>query len=85
MNGDGNWIKIEVEQKLKWKLHKMKRGSSLKKPLYVNDLFGNKIKKGNWIEKEIELKLKLNKNKNENCIKLKMKVHSRNHYTVTIY
>ena len=41
LNGDGNLIKIEVELKQKWKLHKIKLGSSFVKPLYLNDLFGN--------------------------------------------
>ena len=36
--------------------HKIKNGSSLKKPLYLNDIFGNKIKK------EVEQKNYLNKN-----------------------
>ena len=35
---------------------KIKNGSSMKKPLYLNDLFGNKI------INEIEQKRKLNKN-----------------------
>ena len=40
LNGDGNLIKIEVEYKQKWKMHKIKHGCSFKKPLYLNDLFG---------------------------------------------
>ena len=47
-------------------LQKIKNWSSFKKPLHVNDLFGNKIKK------EIEMKRKLNKNASR--IKIKMKV-----------
>ena len=41
MNRKGNGIKKEVELKQKWTLHKIKHGSSFKKPLYLNDLFGN--------------------------------------------
>ena len=60
-------------------MHKIKNGSSFKKPLHVNDRFGNKIKT------EIECRSKLNKNRNGNCIKLNMEVYSRNQYTLTIY
>ena len=56
---------------------KIKNGSSFKKPLYLNDLFGNEIKK------EIELKWQLNEN--GSGIKIKMEVHSINQYTLTIY
>ena len=38
---------MEVQLKLKWKLQKIKNVSLFKKPLYLNDLFGNEIKKGN--------------------------------------
>ena len=41
LNGDGNLIKIQVEQKQKWKLLKIKHGSSFIEPLYLIDLFGN--------------------------------------------
>ena len=34
---------------------------------------------------EIEIKYNLKKNRNVNYIKLNMEVHSRNHYTLTIY
>ena len=43
--------------KKKWKMQKIKNESSFKKPLYLNELFGNKIKK------EIEWRWKLNKNR----------------------
>ena len=43
-----------------------KNGSLFKKPLYLNDLFGN------YIKKEVEYKRKLNKN--GSWIKLKMEV-----------
>ena len=45
---------MEVEEKQKWKLLKIKKGSSFKKPLYINDLLRNSIKKWNWIENQIE-------------------------------
>ena len=47
-------------------MHKIKNGNSFKKPLHLNDLLTNKIKK------EVELKSKLNKN--GSWIKIKMKV-----------
>ena len=47
-------------------LHNIKNGSSFKKLLYLNDLYGNKIKK------EIKQKRKLNKN--GSGINVKMKV-----------
>ena len=39
LDREGNLIKIEDDKKLKWKMHKIKHGSSFKKPLYLNDLF----------------------------------------------
>ena len=35
-------------------MHKITHGSLFKKTLYINDLFGNQIKNGDWIKKEIE-------------------------------
>ena len=58
-------------------MHKSKNGSLLKKPQHLNYLFQNLIKKENLIEKLL--------NKNGSWVKIKMKVHSRNHYTLTIY
>ena len=45
-------------------MHKIKNGSSFKKPQYHNDQFGNEIKK------EVEYKRKLNKNRS--WIKIEM-------------
>ena len=36
-----NLIKKEVLNIFNWKFHKIKHGFSFKKPLYLNDLFGN--------------------------------------------
>ena len=47
-------------------MHKIKNGSSFKKPLNLNDLFRN------YIKKEIEQKWKLNKN--GSSIKIQMEV-----------
>ena len=39
LNKIGSGIKIKME------VHKIKNGSSFKKPLYISDIFGNYIKK----------------------------------------
>ena len=41
MNGNGYLIKIKNKYKKNKKIHKIKHGSSFKKPLYLNELFGN--------------------------------------------
>ena len=50
MSKNRSWIKKEVETV------KMKYGNSFKKPLCLNDLFGNEIKIGNWLKMYIEEK-----------------------------
>ena len=57
---------MAVDKKYQWKLHKIKNGSSIQKPIYLHYLFGNLIKK--------EDKQKSKLNKNESRIKIKMEL-----------